>query len=292
MPISIAIPFYNAEKFLPNAIRSVFAQTYQDWELILIDDGSTDNSLAIAKSIQDPRVRVISDGKNKKLAGRLNQVTHFAKYDFIARMDADDLMDPRRLEIQYAILQNSDFDITSSGLYSVLDDLSLIGIRGEDYEKEITVEDIIYGKKGILHAGLLARKVWYLRNKYDESLPIAQDFDLWLNAINNNDFKIKLIKEPLYIYREESNVNSEKLLKAYSLTSKIFKKHIQSKWIILKFIARSKIKYNVVKILSSLRILDKLQIRRNTVKTIDDLQKEKYNQILITVVGTKVPGLD
>jgi len=64
MSITIGMPFYNAEKYLADAIRSVFAQTYQDWELILMDDGSTDQSLEIAKSVDDPRVRVFSDGKN------------------------------------------------------------------------------------------------------------------------------------------------------------------------------------------------------------------------------------
>ena len=91
MAITIGIPFYNAEAYLADAIRSVFAQTYEDWELILIDDGSTDNSLAIARSVDDPRVRVYSDGKNKKLASRLNELTQLATYEFIARMDADDV---------------------------------------------------------------------------------------------------------------------------------------------------------------------------------------------------------
>jgi glycosyltransferase involved in cell wall biosynthesis len=76
MPVSIGISFYNCERFLPDAIRSVFAQTYQDWELILVDDGSTDRSLEIARSVNDPRVRVISDG--------LNQLISESSYDFIA----------------------------------------------------------------------------------------------------------------------------------------------------------------------------------------------------------------
>ena len=60
-PVSIGLPFFNAERFLIDAVKSVFAQTHQDWELILMDDGSTDRSLEIAKSIRDPRVRVYSD---------------------------------------------------------------------------------------------------------------------------------------------------------------------------------------------------------------------------------------
>ena len=72
--VSIGIPFYNSAEFLKDAIRSVFAQTYAEWELLLVDDGSNDGSLAIANSIDDPRVRVFSDGKHKGLISRLNQM--------------------------------------------------------------------------------------------------------------------------------------------------------------------------------------------------------------------------
>ena len=111
MGITIGLPFYNAENYLELAIKSVFAQTYQDWELILMDDGSTDRSLEIAKSINDPRVSVYSDGKNKKLAARLNEIVRLAKYDYLARMDADDLMSTKRIETQMNILKNNPHNI-------------------------------------------------------------------------------------------------------------------------------------------------------------------------------------
>lgn len=214
--VTIAIPFYNAEKYLLDAIKSVFAQTYKDWELILIDDGSTDNSLAIAKSINDPRVRVYSDGKNKKLAARLNEITHLAKYDFIARMDADDLMHPQRLEIQYNILKNNpDLDMVSTGVYSVLNDLSLVGKRGSNFTN-LSYKDIISKRKGLIHASLLVKKKWYENNFYDESLSIAQDLDLWLRSSKNDKLNAVSIDKPLYIYREEINVTHKKLLAAYN----------------------------------------------------------------------------
>ena len=100
MPITIGIPFYNAEVYLADAIRSIFAQTYQEWELILVDDGSTDSSLEIARSVKDSRVRVIADGVNRRLPYRLNQITAEAKYDLIGRMDADDIISPVRFEKQ------------------------------------------------------------------------------------------------------------------------------------------------------------------------------------------------
>ena len=101
--ISIGIPIYNASNYLEDAIKSVLAQSFTDFELILIDDGSTDNSLEIAKSFTDSRIKVISDGENRKLPYRLNQIIQLAKHGYIARMDADDLMDCDRLKIQFEV---------------------------------------------------------------------------------------------------------------------------------------------------------------------------------------------
>src|SRR5438309_10301144 len=89
--VSIGIPFLNARRFLADAVRSVFAQTCDDWELLLVDDGSTDGSLDVVRSIDDPRVRVISDGTNRGLCARLNQIASLARGKYLARMDADDL---------------------------------------------------------------------------------------------------------------------------------------------------------------------------------------------------------
>jgi glycosyltransferase involved in cell wall biosynthesis len=213
MPISIGIPFYNAETFLLNAIKSVFAQTYTDWELILIDDGSTDNSLKIANSIDDPRVRVYSDGKNKKLATRLNEIVKLAKYDLIARMDADDLMSPTRLEKQIQILnENPQIDLVTSGLFSITDDLEPVGVRWH-HNTFITFDEILNKTScGIVHAAILGRKKWFLRNKYNESLIIAQDFELWVRTYHKSDLNIFLIQEPLYYYREESSATAKKCL--------------------------------------------------------------------------------
>mgnify|MGYP000389145418 CR=1 FL=1 len=225
MKVTIAIPFYNAEAYLLDAIRSVFAQTHAEWELILIDDGSTDGSLKIANSINDPRVRVISDGKNKRLAGRLNEVTKLAKYDYIVRMDADDLMLPNRIETQLAVFkENPEIDIVTTGVFSTLNNLTLKGIRGQSYN-EATFKDIISRRRAVTHASIIAKKSWYERWEYDERLSIAQDLELWIRASYNNDFKIVSIADPLYVYREEDNVTGYKLLRAYANERQMISKY-------------------------------------------------------------------
>ena len=286
MGITIAISFYNADHYLLDSIKSVFAQTYQNWELILIDDGSTDRSLEIANSIKDSRVRVISDGKNKKLAGRLNEVTELAKYDFIARMDADDLMVPNRLEIQMKVLENNpEFDIVTSGVYSALNDLTIIGKRGTDY-KGVSFKEIISRKKGVTHAAVLARKSWYKRNKYNENLKIAQDLELWTRSSFNNDLKVISLKEPLYIYREEGNVTFKKLLAAYTTERGLINHY---KGLLNKLYIKSLIKSLAINVLKIFQLQRDFQKKRN--HGLDTKELHDVSKIIAGIRATKIPGL-
>ncbi len=289
MAITIGIPFYNAEAYLADAIRSVFAQTYEDWELILIDDGSTDNSLAIARSVDDPRVRVYSDGKNKKLASRLNELTQLATYEFIARMDADDLISPSRLEKQMKIFEKfPEKDLVSTGVFSITNDKELIGSRG-DSAKDVSLEDLLYKRVGIVHAAILARKSWYQRNQYDTSLKIAQDYDLWLRSSSKDDLNIFLLPEPLYYYREEGNATAKKLVSAYTNERRMYSKYAGDHY--LRLLLKSYAKTFVVKTLSLFGKLDILLNNRSN-KQIDSELLERYSRELEMIKNTKVPGLD
>ncbi|MDB3999941.1 glycosyltransferase [Schleiferiaceae bacterium] len=288
MFITIGLPFYNAEETLGDAIRSVFAQTHQDWELILLDDGSTDRSLEIAKSVKDPRVRVYSDGKNKKLASRLNEIARLAKYDYISRMDADDLIFPEKIEVQLKyLLESPEYDLIATGVYSVKNNLEIQGIRGYSYECP-TFSDVVSRKSGIIHASLLVRKSWYQRNTYDEELIISQDFDLWLRAVKANDFMIKSISSPLYIYREEGNVSSEKLIRSGRITRFLLRKYAGK--LKYKLVLKSYLKLIVIYVLEFSGMLHKIQKRRGN-QNISVSQIEAYWAALKTIESTSVPGI-
>lgn len=285
MAVTIAIPFYNAERYLEDAIRSVFAQTYQQWELILIDDGSTDNSLEIAKSIDDPRVRVYSDGKNKKLATRLNEVTKLAKYEYIARMDADDLMSPTRIERQLEVFNKfPEKDLVSTGVYSITNDKKLIGTRG-DNATNVSLEDLLYKKVGIVHAAILAKKSWYERNLYDTSLSIAQDYDLWLKSAKNNDLNIFLISDALYYYREEGNTTAKKLLSAYKNERNMYIKYAGKK--VPMLLIKSLLKSSIVMLLSLVGKLDILLKKRSSGVIQEYIEKTVHDELLI-IENTRV----
>lgn len=220
--VSVAIPIYNAEKFLTDAIQSVINQSFKEWELILVDDGSTDRSLEIAKEFErkDSRIKVISDGFNLKLPSRLNQIISLSKYDYIARMDADDIMHPDRLKIQYDFLKNNDYDLVSSSIYSIDINNNIIGKR--IIESSVTIQSLLSGNNQIVHPTILARKSWYLRNRYDQKSERAEDYELWLRSILNRDLKIKVLPEPLLYYREVGNLTKEKLLLSYKTTNYIY----------------------------------------------------------------------
>ena len=289
MFITIGLPFYNAEKYLTDAIRSVFAQTHQDWELILIDDGSTDDSLEIAKSIKDSRVRVYSDGLNKKLATRLNEITQLANYDIIARMDADDLMSPTRLEKQLKILENNpEIDIVSTGVFSVTDELELVGVRGVNVSK-IYFKELLFKKVGIVHAAVLGRTAWFQRNPYNAKLIIAQDYDLWLKTSAKKDLKACIISEPLYYYREVGNATATKILAAYKNERSMYKNYAGKYY--AQLMVKSYIKSIIVLFLDKINKMTFLLGKRSTgvikKETLITFEKEKTQ-----IKNTKLPKLE
>lgn len=273
MYISIGIPFFNAEKYLEDAIKSVLAQTFQNWELILVDDGSTDRSLEIARSFVDPRIRIISDGSNRRLPYRLNQIINEAEYDLIARMDADDLMAVDRLEKQIKVLnENPKIDLVVTSLYSIGNKNEILGKRIFS-NHQMQPKEILQGLTNLLHPSLLARKAWCKRNPYQVNNCLAEDYELWLSAAIKNDFNYVVMQEPLYFYREVENVKKEKMIRGYNTQIEVIKKYynnvisdLEKNKIVLKF----EIKKMIVEILSFLNLMRILNKRRMTTVSEDD----------------------
>lgn len=217
--LTIGIPFYNAEKYFAFAIESVLSQTYKDWELILLNDGSSDNSLSIAKKFaeQDSRINVISDGKNKGLGARLNELAALSNGEYIARMDADDIMHPKRLETQLQILKdNPNIDVLGTNAYVIDENDLVFGMRYRENSGLIKVEHFI-------HPTIMAKKQWFVDNPYDEKAIRIEDAELWYRTKNKNNFMI--INEPLLFYREFGG----EYYKKYFLASKC-KNYILSKY--------------------------------------------------------------
>lgn len=261
--ISIGIPFYNAENYLAYAIQSVLSQSFQNWELILVDDGSIDNSLKIAQEFahKDIRIRVICDGKNRQLPYRLNQLIKESKGKFIARMDADDIMHPERLEKQLDFLENNkNFDLVSSGLISINNFNQVKSYRCvSDLYSDFNVPKLSYP---IVHPSVMARKAWYLRNQYSEKYPRAEDFELWTRSIINNDFKMAVLPELLLFYREEGNLSIDKMINSYKDTLRIYSDYYATNFLSAE-VLKLYLKILISKFFHYTGNLQKLSQRRN-----------------------------
>ena len=219
--VTIGLPFYNAEKYLALAIESVLQQTYTDWELLLLDDGSTDNSLSIAQSYaqKDSRIKVISDGKNKNLATRLNELPSLAQGLYLARMDADDIMHPARIKRQLAVLEtHPEIDVLGTNAYIINDENAVIGTR-----YPLTTENTLTRVKSFIHPTIIAKKQWFLENPYDTKALRMEDAELWYRT--HSKYHFVRLNEPLLFYREVGNNYYKKYFLAQQSKAYIFSKY-------------------------------------------------------------------
>ena len=219
--VTIGLPFYNAEKYLALAIESVLQQTYTDWELLLLDDGSTDDSLSIAQSYaqKDSRIKVISDGKNKNLAARLNELPSLAQGLYLARMDADDIMHPARIERQLAVLgTHPEIDVLGTNAYIINDENAVTSTR-----YPLTPKNTLTRVKSFIHPTIIAKKQWFLENPYDTKALRMEDAELWYRTFSKYHF-VRL-NEPLLFYREVGNNYYKKYFLAQQSKAYIFSKY-------------------------------------------------------------------
>jgi glycosyltransferase involved in cell wall biosynthesis len=193
--VTVGIPFHDEEERLPFAIRSVLAQTWSNLEVLLVDDGSTDRSLEIARSVRDERVRLISDGRRRFLPARLNQIVAEAKGELVARMDADDVIHPDRIKKQVEALNES--GCVASGTWAAIVDDSLSPLVILESASPPTARAAL--ERGLMvHPSLMARRDWFTMHPYDETLTRAEDRDLWCRTVST---RFAIVEEPLYLLR-------------------------------------------------------------------------------------------
>jgi glycosyltransferase involved in cell wall biosynthesis len=217
--VTVGIPFFNSAATLLDSIRSVFAQTFTDWELLLVDDGSTDASLAIAESIDDPRVLVISDGINRGLVYRLNQMVSLANAPYFARMDADDLMHPERLTRQLEFVRSHpEIEIVGSAAFVIDREGKPYGVRG-DRTANLTAGV----RAGFIHPTVLAKTKWLRANPYDFAYVRAEDMELWHRA--DPDTACARLIEPLLFYREPLEFHPAKYRSSCRTARKIARRY-------------------------------------------------------------------
>lgn len=205
--VTVLMSVYNGEKHLREAVDSILDQTYKGFEFIIINDGSTDKTLKILKNYNDSRIKIINNEENIGLTRSLNKGLKFARGHYIARQDADDISNPDRLQKEVDFLaEHSDYAAVGSFIKVISGD----GKELSTIKKPITDEDIRdFLKIGncIAHGSAMVRAGCMHDVKgYDETIPRAQDYDLWLRL--SEKYKLANIPEYLYLWRRhEGNIS-------------------------------------------------------------------------------------
>ena len=291
MKVTIGISFFNSEATLEDAVRSVFAQTFKDWELILIDDGSTDRSLSIARSILDRRVSVLRDGRNLGPASRLDQIADLANGEYIARMDADDMMHPMRIEKQVRWLDaRPDVDLLDTALYTIDSRNKPLGIRGCD-KFEVTPRHCI--AQGLLNQpSILGRAEWMRRNRYNAGYKRAEDYELWCRAVAKGDCRFARLPEPLLFYREEGSIRLRKVLDTQTFMRRAMRLHgfqligVGQMW---RYVAQSYLKSAAWILASACGVPQVLYHRRS--RALSNEERGAASAAIRDVLRTDVPGM-
>jgi glycosyltransferase involved in cell wall biosynthesis len=199
--ITIAMPFYNSAATLELAIRSLLNQSYADFELLLCDDGSNDQGLAIARGFNDRRLVCWSDGRRLRLAARLNECIDRARGRYLARMDADDIAYPDRLKRQVALLDtHPEVDLCGAGAM-------VFGKHGRPLWRFRPAQDHIGITRSpfrgfpLWHPLWMGRIEWFRHWRYEETAWLAQDQELLLRSYRVSRFAN--LPEVLLGYRRE-----------------------------------------------------------------------------------------
>ena len=179
--VSIGMPAFNCEKTLAIAVRSILSQTYSNWELLLMEDGSDDRTLELAGSFCDPRISVLTDHLHKGLVPRLNQAVVMGRGKYFARMDADDVSYPERLERQVQYLERHP---TSTCLAAACWFSRATASRRESSCAERT-KKFVSGPGMVstsAHATWMGRMPWFRAHPYDAKAVRAEDQVLLLRS--------------------------------------------------------------------------------------------------------------
>ena len=201
--VSVSMPAFNSERYLREAIQSILEQTYTNFELLILDDGSTDGTRKIIKSFSDPRIIPILFETNQGLISARNEIAQRAKGKYIALMDADDKAFPSRLEAQVRFLESGKADICGGALISLYQDT---GRRKKSKERytDSDIKALLTAYCPISNPCVMASAEVFKRFPYRASNQHAEDYCLWIEAAMAG-YSFANLKDELILYRIHSS---------------------------------------------------------------------------------------
>ena len=210
--VSVSMPAYNAEIYIAESIESVLNQNYQNFELLVCDDGSTDRTLEIIKSYErkDPRIKVFSMRENVGLASVRNFISSKTQGKYVALLDSDDLSTPDRFDEQVKVLETGECDVCASEYYTL--DMSNGKKRARHrYESDADLKALLTIYNPICNSTTMMSRDLMVKFPYQDNLKGGpEDYDLWVNLAIAG-YRFKTIKKPLVTYRlHPSQISKQK----------------------------------------------------------------------------------
>ena len=286
--VTIGIPFFNPGPAFVLALRSVFAQTHNRWKLILVDDGSTDGSLAVARSIRDPRLEIVADGRSLGLPARLNQIVASSSTEFVCRMDADDVMHPARIERQLAWLRrHSSIALVGSAAWVIDNADRVIGQR-RSASPRTAAESLT--RVPFIHPTVFGRREWFAQHPYSGAFPRAEDLELWCRLWGSAN--LVSLDEPLFFYRDAPTRAIAPTLETYATTRRVIQHYGPGRVgraLTNVLVARQHVKSVVLRTGGAIGMAAMLRSRRN--EPLPEDSRRHAESILAQLAAIQVPGL-
>lgn len=247
--ISIIMPAYNCEKYIIEAINSVIDQSYQNWELLVLDDGSKDNTLKIINEFgnKDSRIRPLPNEKNIGVSATRNRGIELARGEWIAFLDSDDMWEVSKLEKQLKVAKENSAEFLFTGS-------SYINEEGEPFKGIFEVPEKVSYKK-LRNQNVISCSSVFIKKKFFDNIKMEkddmhEDYAVWLRVLRTGVTAYG-VNEPLLIYRISRNSKSGNKMETVKMTYKVFRfigiNPIGSVYFMINHVLRSVVKYKKIK---------------------------------------------
>lgn len=224
--ISVLMPAYNSELYIAEAIESILNQSYSNIELIIFDDGSTDNTRQVIQSFDDPRIVKMLSDQNYGVVRARNDMIDRASGQYIALMDADDIADSMRLAKQLRSLEAGECDLCGSAQW-VLDEGSGKIKKSKDKFTDPDLRALLSVYCGLCNSAMMGKAEIFKRFKYDTTILTSEDYYLWVQMAAAG-YRFLNLKERLITYRRYPAQTSSVHLDKFRITTiEVQKKYLE-----------------------------------------------------------------
>ena len=210
--VSVSMPVYNAERYIAEAINSILAQTYQNFELIIVDDGSTDRTREIVESFDDPRIIKVYSDRNRGLITTRNRIAQIARGKYLALLDADDCAFPDRLALQVQFLESNQADLCGADHWTLNQVTGQLKASKQRHSNS-DIHALLSVCSPVCNPAMMGRLEVFRKFPYKASYLHAEDYCLW-TEIALAGYRFANLKKKLITYRLHSTQTSVNHLQA------------------------------------------------------------------------------